>query len=251
MAIARHRPPLPAARWRADPTEDRWGSFVFLRDTASNEWWSATAEPRSIANEHVRVSFSDDKAEFTKTVGDLTSEMEVFVASNHDAEGRRLTISNTGTEDRVIEVTSYMEPVATLDAVDTGHPVFARMFLKTEIAANGDAIFVERQKRGVGFQPGLVDTLRRRELEAVAERIAAETGRPQVKPESGEYVTGTYQRRLNLASGRFAMIDDGLGFSLVPWTPSLEKQLGRHVSGVARGEGGVDWSFSRQRGLGL
>jgi hypothetical protein len=49
----------------------------------------------------------------------------------------------------------------------------------------------------------------------------------------------------------FAMLDDGLGFQLVPWSPSLEKQLGRHVSGVARGDGGVDWSFSRKRGLGL
>jgi type IV secretory pathway VirD2 relaxase len=109
----------------------------------------------------------------------------------------------------------------------------------------------ERQKRGVSFQPGLIDTLRGRELDAAAARIAAETGRPQVKPESGEYVTGTYQRRLTLATGRFAMIDDGLGFSLVPWSPSLEKQLGRHVSGVARGDGGIDWSFGRKRGIGL
>ncbi len=45
--------------------------------------------------------------------------------------------------------------------------------------------------------------------------------------------------------------DGGLGFQLVPWTPSLEKQLGRHVSGVARGDGGIDWSFGRKRGLGL
>ncbi|MFJ6329709.1 GH36-type glycosyl hydrolase domain-containing protein [Rhizobium sp. NPDC092011] len=140
---------LSINRWRADPTEDRWGSFLLLRDMASHEWWSATAEPRSIANEHVRVTFSDDKAEFVKTVGELTSEMEVFIASDHDAEGRRLTITNSGTEDRVIEVTSYMEPVATLDVVDTGHPVFARMFVHTEIAGRGDAIFVERRKRGL------------------------------------------------------------------------------------------------------
>jgi hypothetical protein len=109
----------------------------------------------------------------------------------------------------------------------------------------------ERQKRGVSFQPGLIDTLRRRELDGVADRIAAETGRPHHKPEAGEYVTGAYQRRLTLATGRFAMIDGGLGFSLVPWTPSLEKQLGRHVSGVARNDGGIDWSFGRQRGIGL
>ncbi|MCP3404771.1 VirD2 family relaxase/mobilization nuclease [Bradyrhizobium sp. CCGB01] len=109
----------------------------------------------------------------------------------------------------------------------------------------------ERQKRGISFQSGLIDTLRHRELDATATRIAAETGRAQVKTEAGEYVTGTYQRRLTLATGRFAMIDDGLGFSLVPWTPSLEKQLGRRVSGVARGDGGIDWSFGRKRGLGL
>ncbi|WP_145987112.1 DUF3363 domain-containing protein, partial [Bradyrhizobium sp. UASWS1016] len=64
-------------------------------------------------------------------------------------------------------------------------------------------------------------------------------------------VAGTYRQRLALASGRFAMLDDGLGFQLVPWSPSLEKQLGKHVSGVARDDGGIDWSFGRKRGLGL
>jgi hypothetical protein len=47
------------------------------------------------------------------------------------------------------------------------------------------------------------------------------------------------------------MIDDGLGFQLVPWSPSLERQLGQHISGVSRGGGGVDWSFGRNRGLGI
>jgi hypothetical protein len=47
------------------------------------------------------------------------------------------------------------------------------------------------------------------------------------------------------------MLDDGLGFSLVPWSPSLERQLGRHVAGIARSDGGVDWTFGRNRGLGL
>lgn len=64
-------------------------------------------------------------------------------------------------------------------------------------------------------------------------------------------MTHAYRQRFALASGRFAMIDDGLGFQLVPWSPSLEKKLGQHVSGVARGDGGIDWSFGRKRGLGL
>jgi len=109
----------------------------------------------------------------------------------------------------------------------------------------------ERQARGIVFASGLIGTLRRREVEALGERLAAETGQPFNGAATGEYVAGTYRQRFALASGRFAMIDDGLGFQLVPWTPTLEKQLGRHVSGVARADGGIDWGFGRNRGLGL
>ncbi len=109
----------------------------------------------------------------------------------------------------------------------------------------------ERQARGIVFSQNLIGTLRRREVEALGERLGAETGQPFNQVASGEYVAGAYRQRFALASGRFAMIDDGLGFQLVPWTPSLEKQLGRHVSGVARADGGIDWGFGRNRGLGL
>ena len=109
----------------------------------------------------------------------------------------------------------------------------------------------ERHGQRVTFNRGLIDTLRRRELEAAGEKLSAETGQPFNRAGSGEYVAGTYRQRLALASGRFAMLDDGLGFQLVPWSPSLEKHLGKHVSGVARDDGGIDWSFGRKRGLGL
>ncbi len=114
----------------------------------------------------------------------------------------------------------------------------------------------ERQGQRVTFTRNLIDTLRRRELEAAGERLAAETGQPFNRAGSGDYVAGTYRQRMTLASGRFAMIDTmtgdgGLGFQLVPWTPSLEKQLGKHISGIARPDGGIDWTFGRKRGLGL
>ena len=111
--------------------------------------------------------------------------------------------------------------------------------------------FGERHGQRVTFSRNLIETMRGRELDAVGEKLAAETGQPFNRAGSGEYVAGSYRQRITLASGRFAMISDGLGFQLVPWTPSLEKQLGRHVSGVARDDGGIDWSFGRKRGLGL
>ncbi len=47
------------------------------------------------------------------------------------------------------------------------------------------------------------------------------------------------------------MIDDGLGFQLVPWRPALEPHLGKHISGTATATGGIDWSLGRGRGIGI
>ena len=110
---------------------------------------------------------------------------------------------------------------------------------------------VRRQGQRIILSRDLLNTLRRRELDNVAGKIAAETGLVYRPSPEGEYVVGTYRQRLTLSSGRFAMIDDGLGFQLVPWRPALEQQLGRHVSGVMLPGGGVDWSFGRKRGLEL
>lgn len=103
----------------------------------------------------------------------------------------------------------------------------------------------------VTFQRGLLATLRERELDEVAGKLSATTGLPRVEAAAGKHVMGVYQRRLTLSSARFAMIDNGLGFQLVPWSPSLEKKFGRHVLGAARDDGGIEWSIGRKRGLAL
>jgi len=108
-----------------------------------------------------------------------------------------------------------------------------------------------RQAGRVVFARDLLDTLRRRELEAVGARLAGESGLEHRAIQAGEHVSGTYRQRLSLASGRFAMLDDGMGFQLVPWTPALDQKLGQHVAGVMEPGGGVDWSFGRKRGLGI
>jgi hypothetical protein len=108
-----------------------------------------------------------------------------------------------------------------------------------------------REGGGVRYARNLIATLRQRELDALGRSLAGKSRMPFRRSGEGDPVTGTYRRRFNLASGRFAMIDDGLGFELVPWSPSLEKQRGQEVSGIMRGDGGIDWSFARKRGLGL
>jgi type IV secretory pathway VirD2 relaxase len=108
-----------------------------------------------------------------------------------------------------------------------------------------------RQGLRIMLQRDLLNTLRRRELDAVGEKLSAETGLPHVKAAAGEHVSGTYRQRLTLSSGRFAMIDNGLGFQLVPWSREIERKLGQHIAGVARDGGGIEWSLGRKRDLGL
>jgi len=107
-----------------------------------------------------------------------------------------------------------------------------------------------RQGQGVVFARDLLNTLRRRELDSAAAGLSAETGLAHHPSAVGEHVAGVYRRRVTLASGRFAMVDDGLGFQLVPWRPALEQRLGQQVSAVMT-TGGVHWDFARKKGLGL
>ena len=109
----------------------------------------------------------------------------------------------------------------------------------------------ERQGQRVMFARDLINTLRRQELDGAASKLSAETGLAHRPAAEGEHVSGIYRQRVTLSSGRFAMIDDGMGFQLVPWRPALEQQLGKQVAGVMAPGGGVDWSLGRKRGLGL
>jgi len=118
-----------------------------------------------------------------------------------------------------------------------------------------DYLIEEGLARRVGqriiFARDLLNTLRRREMDAAVAKLGAETSLAHRASADGEHVAGTYRQRVTLASGRFAMIADGLGFQLVPWRPALEEKLGRHVAGTMTPGGTVDWTFGRKRGLGI
>jgi type IV secretory pathway VirD2 relaxase len=94
-------------------------------------------------------------------------------------------------------------------------------------------------------------TLERQEVDRVGQQMARERGLTYVPANASEYVSGRLAGVASLVSGRFAMIDNGLGFQLVPWQPLLEKRIGQHISGLQRDDGGIEWTLGRNRGLGL
>lgn len=108
----------------------------------------------------------------------------------------------------------------------------------------------ERQGRRIVFARNLLATLRDRELAVVGKSLQDQSGHTYRPVQEGGRASGVYRRSIQLASGRFAMLDDGMGFSLVPWRPMIEQRVGRRVSASVRG-GSVTWQFGQRRDMSI
>jgi len=102
-----------------------------------------------------------------------------------------------------------------------------------------DESLARRQGLRVVFARDLLNTLRQRDLDEVSARVAAETGLAHRPSAEGEHVAGIYRQRVSLSSGRFAMIDNGLGF------PARALAAG---AGAVPGETGGGSHVSRRNG---
>ena len=105
----------------------------------------------------------------------------------------------------------------------------------------------KRRGQHVILARNLLGTLRNRELTQAAKDIAAETGLEHRPVADGQRVAGIYRRSVMLASGRYAMLDDGMGFSLVPWKAVVEQRRGQLISATMH-RVGASWEIGRSRG---
>ena len=137
-------------RWREDTTCDGRGAYVFLRDVQGDEIWSAGYQPSVVEPDSYDVTFSEDRVEIVRSDATITTTLEVMVSPEDDAEVRRVSITNHGTQTRDIEVTSYAELALARQADDAAHPAFAALFVQTEFARDLGAILATRRQRSVG-----------------------------------------------------------------------------------------------------
>jgi type IV secretory pathway VirD2 relaxase len=101
-------------------------------------------------------------------------------------------------------------------------------------------------EQGLADKPDRLEILRRRELQRVAGQLSGELGSHFVEAEPGLPIEGTYRRFVQVGMMRMAVIENSREFTLVPWRPVLERQIGKEVSGIMWGRD-VNWTFGRQR----
>jgi len=148
---------IAVTRWREDSTRDNWGTFCYLRDVASGEFWSTAYQPtlKRPANQsnNYEAIFSEAKVEFRCRDHDFDTHTEIAVSPEDDIELRRVRITNRARTRRAIDVTSYAEVVLAPSAAEALHPAFSNLFVQTEIIRQQRAILCTRRPRSEGEQP--------------------------------------------------------------------------------------------------
>jgi len=144
---------LAVTRWREDGTRDNWGTFCYIRDMTTGDFWSTAYQPTLKVARHYEAIFSEGRAEFRRRDHDFETHTEIAVSPEDDIELRRITITNRARTKKTIEVTSYAEVVLAHPAQDALHPAFSNLFVQTEIVREQRAILCTRRPRSVEEQP--------------------------------------------------------------------------------------------------
>ncbi|WP_296554946.1 glucoamylase family protein [Pigmentiphaga sp.] len=138
---------IAVTRWHGDATRDGSGSYLFARDIQRGHAWSATPEPLWTDPQQIQIGFSEDRVDFMRRDGSLTTAMQVLVSGEDDGEVRRVLLTNAGRRVREIELTSYAELVLATPAADRAHPAFSKMFVVTEFLPEFGALVATRRRR--------------------------------------------------------------------------------------------------------
>jgi cyclic beta-1,2-glucan synthetase len=134
-------------RWRADRTQDPWGTFCYIHEVDSGRLWSNTYNPVGGEVETYNVDFALDRALFRRADHGIQTNTEVIVSPEDDVEIRRITLINLSGRARRLDLTSYVELSMAPHNADRQHPAFNKLFIQTEALPEQQALLAYRRSR--------------------------------------------------------------------------------------------------------
>jgi len=220
---------LAVTRWREDATRDCWGTFVYLRDVATGEFWSTAYQPTLRATKGYEAIFTQSRAEFRQRHAKLEVHTEISVSPEDDVELRRITITNRSSMARVIEFTSYAEVVLATPDADTAHPAFSNLFVQTEFAQKSSALLCTRRARSHQEKPPWLLHLmlaRGDEQGGAQETLSCETDRSRFVGRGGSLANPAAMQSASPLSNTVGSVLDPIGslrrtVSLRPHEPAI------------------------------
>ncbi|MCI8567969.1 MAG: hypothetical protein HFG48_01465, partial [Bacilli bacterium] len=131
-------------------TEQDYGTFLYIKDLKTNKIWSNTYAPINTKPEKYEIVFASDKIKYILTDNDITTTTEIVVTSNPPAEIRKVTLKNNSNINRVLELTSFLEPIITENVNDVTHRTFNSLFMESLYDDENDFLIMKKIVRNKG-----------------------------------------------------------------------------------------------------
>lgn len=144
---------LAINRWREDSTLDNKGTFCYIKDLSSGEFWSNTFQPTLKLSKIYEAIFSQGHAEFKRIDNGFETKTEIVVSPEDDLELRRVRVINKNSTTKRIRISSFAEVVIAPQAADEAHPAFSNLFVQTKIYPNQSTIICTRRPKSKEEKP--------------------------------------------------------------------------------------------------
>ncbi|UWG95571.1 glycosyl transferase family 36 [Dehalobacter sp. DCM] len=134
-------------RWRKDPTQDMYGTFIYVQNLNSGNSWSVTAKPSETEPDEYKVTCFPNTVTYHRKDGNIITQTQVFVPPDDSIEIRRIALTNLSTYSRDIQLTSYVEVALDEHLADLAHPTFSKLFVQTLF--ENDTLIAYRRPRHI------------------------------------------------------------------------------------------------------
>ena len=124
-------------------SDNSQGIYFFIKNIKNKNIWSPANLSYINKSEKYNVCFYPDKAKFSRNDDNIKTTMSVIIAPEEPVEIRRLELKNIGNDDKILEISSVIEPVISGKSQEYAHKAFNNLFLSFELE---DGIIIAKRK---------------------------------------------------------------------------------------------------------
>ncbi len=126
-------------------TELDYGTYLYIKDINSGNIWSNTFAPTNVEPDKYKVVFANDRIKFFRLDNNISTQTEIIVTKEHDAEIRKFTFKNLSNEFRKLELTTYTEVILEENIDDIVHRTFKNLFVSSRFIEDYNALIMCRR----------------------------------------------------------------------------------------------------------
>ncbi|MDO5557212.1 MAG: glucoamylase family protein [Clostridia bacterium] len=123
------------------------GILFYIKNIKSKRIWASNIMNYMSKPDKYRVTFAPDRTEFYRIDGNIQTTKEIGISSTGNVELRRITLKNTGNQEEILEISSFLEPILSRQEQDNSHPAFNNLFLSYDFVEELNTMIIKRKAK--------------------------------------------------------------------------------------------------------